>query len=748
MAVASTGIGFVALVGSEFNDSIEEYAKNNKGKEPSLTDYARMAAVDTAKIALERIPFMKAVEGKSALVETVKNIIKSVPKNQSAKFGKELAKKLGTITLDIGEEASQEGIQYAMDYFNREYGTAKDKGFNFDEMYKSMIGGGAAGGFTASVGTVRSTAGGLADKAKYGGALDVVNDNSDLPADELKKTYDRVKEDAGASLATPSADDLAGVPVEPTDAPNVKVEAAVAAAQTKVSEVEDEVAPTDKVTEFANEFDEMFGSFIGELKGVSDAVEKGDGKGENYNEDAFVSVVSNASNDSINTLIEIAEDAKTAGAGPKKLAAMQAKINSVIALTSAATSKEINSIVNSSNIDTSTKVSSVLGSSSATLEHLDAVLGSKDLTPPQREALTIKKEILSSVQHVGKDKLFGTGSKPGVFVWLSRLANGAKDPATLNNINDFVVGQTNKLSIFKKAVAKWDADHNMPWMDPKHPDYKKYNDNPSSLNNKIAYRSYAMKEAGTPGELKKGLNIHYGNSTFDHDIAKTASLLDTLKEEHKSISKLANMLQGTSEDTSQEAYKDPLEPQTDSTGEMTPDEVNEAPKASNEAYKTPSAKEVSKMSINEAKKAAVDLEAAIGDSAPSTEDNIAMGYIRDRINQLESNGTKDTTSQPKKKSSKEASSPKKETSSTVSNKEDTTKKSDEDTTKGNKSTESTDETPTINLLEGFSGTITQEEVEEMVNSNPTVKGKSAEDILASMPIAVRNAINKAINESC
>lgn len=196
MIVAATGTGFVAMVGSEFNDSVEAYQKNNEGAEPSVVDLARMASVDTLKVGLERIPFMTAVKGKSATIEAMTKLMNSVPSSKKIAFGKEMAKKIGTVGLNIGEEASQEGAQYAMDYFNREYGTDADKGFNWDEMYKAQIAGGAAGGFAGSAGVatkdVQKGLEALADRGdtkrrgkKTSSSEGSENESSDPSEDEL-----------------------------------------------------------------------------------------------------------------------------------------------------------------------------------------------------------------------------------------------------------------------------------------------------------------------------------------------------------------------------------------------------------------------------------------------------------------------------------------------------------------------------------------------------------------------------------
>lgn len=155
MAALSTGTGMVAAIASELDDSIEAYKKNN-GKDPSVGDLTRMAIVDTAKVYLEKLPFDAAMHGSSSLLG-LKNLFSSVPNGEKTKFAKALTEKLGVVGMNMTEEGMQEGTQFVLDYLNREYGTKVDKGLNTDEMWKSIIGGAAAGGFAGSAGAVRST---------------------------------------------------------------------------------------------------------------------------------------------------------------------------------------------------------------------------------------------------------------------------------------------------------------------------------------------------------------------------------------------------------------------------------------------------------------------------------------------------------------------------------------------------------------------------------------------------------------
>lgn len=157
MAAVTTGTGTVGMIMSEINNSLEDFGKNNK-RDITSTDVARIAALDSAKVLLERLPFVHAIEGKAATVEAIKNLTKSMPEASRRIVLAEAAKRAGLVGLNMAEEGLQEGAQDVIDYYNREYKTDADKGLSVDELYKNMIGGAGAGGMAGSVGQVRDIA--------------------------------------------------------------------------------------------------------------------------------------------------------------------------------------------------------------------------------------------------------------------------------------------------------------------------------------------------------------------------------------------------------------------------------------------------------------------------------------------------------------------------------------------------------------------------------------------------------------
>ena len=152
MALLTTGAGTVGMIASEVNDSIEEFSKNNKGAEPSAAQLARIVALDSVKVLLEKLPFVKAIKGKAATLEAIKSLSGALPEGTKRAVMAAAMSRAGTVAVNMVEEGAQEGTQGVIDYYNREYGTAVDKGMNTDEIYKSMLGGAGAGGATGIVG--------------------------------------------------------------------------------------------------------------------------------------------------------------------------------------------------------------------------------------------------------------------------------------------------------------------------------------------------------------------------------------------------------------------------------------------------------------------------------------------------------------------------------------------------------------------------------------------------------------------
>ena len=152
MTLLTTGAGTVGMIASEVNDSIEEFSKNNKGAEPSAAQLARIVAIDSVKVLLEKLPFVKAIKGKAATLEAIKSLSGALPEGTKRAVMAAAMSRAGTVAVNMVEEGAQEGAQGVSDYYNREYGTAADKGMNTDEIYKSMLGGAGAGGATGLVG--------------------------------------------------------------------------------------------------------------------------------------------------------------------------------------------------------------------------------------------------------------------------------------------------------------------------------------------------------------------------------------------------------------------------------------------------------------------------------------------------------------------------------------------------------------------------------------------------------------------
>jgi len=125
MALLSNPLGLGLGIMGEYNDSIESFKENN-GRDPKNAELARMMVADVIKVSLEKLPFEKAIVGKSAMIEGVNKLLQSVPEGMKRNIGKYVAERIGVLAANMAEEGSQEAAQYVIDYFNREYGTAKD----------------------------------------------------------------------------------------------------------------------------------------------------------------------------------------------------------------------------------------------------------------------------------------------------------------------------------------------------------------------------------------------------------------------------------------------------------------------------------------------------------------------------------------------------------------------------------------------------------------------------------------------
>jgi len=189
-----------AIIMSEFNDSMEAFYENNPGKEPTVTDMARMLTVDTVKTLIERIPFVAAIKGQTSVLKPLEKVLNGVPPSERKGVIKALLNRVRTVGLNIGEEGLQEGAQYTLDYLNREYGTAKDKGFSIDEFIAGVGTGMGAGGFAGTVGQVK-------DIAMPGMGTSVSPQNAPKPNDKQmqptdKETVDTLKASVASSVAT------------------------------------------------------------------------------------------------------------------------------------------------------------------------------------------------------------------------------------------------------------------------------------------------------------------------------------------------------------------------------------------------------------------------------------------------------------------------------------------------------------------------------------------------------------------
>ena len=299
--------------------------------------------------------------------------------------------------------------------------------------------------------------------------------------------------------------------------------------------------------------------------GITTAV--ADGKvDETFTEKSYTDTMNTSAPHDIEYFVGLAEDIKKAGAGEKRMAAIQAKIQSLVPLTSANSAAEVQSIVNSASSSTA-KVGAVLGSSAATVKDINKVLESTDLTEVQEIALKFKKKTLEGWQEVAAEKLMGSGTKPGIYQWLGVLSSGKATKSALIAVNDFIAGQDAKLKAFQDVVTKWDNTHKSPWTTGS---TENAFGKPWDSNTKAAWRSaYASKTDGV--NIKDTYRVDYGDkrnySVLGAEkmvdiITKEATLMDGLRELSDKLTETSSESQEGTQEGKKEV-KQPTSPEED-----------------------------------------------------------------------------------------------------------------------------------------------------------------------------------------
>lgn len=291
----------------------------------------------------------------------------------------------------------------------------------------------------------------------------------DAKATEAEKSFIEVnkrnKAAEGDSLST--AETINEEPVAPTDSDSAVADAEIEAVKQEapVASVSDD-ANTPEVDSGLNAFDEGYAAIIANLEAplaqVNEAKEILAEGGEDIDaateEKYTVGVTANAAA-LIGQLNTLKDQVSAAGAGPKAIAAMEDKIAKLIPLTTAKSTAELTSIITSKDVTTPQRVRAVLGSSAASIEQLETVGKSTDITARDKKLVEAKIAAIKTYTTVSAEKLIGGGQKPSVFQWLSQMtADGGLTKQASDNIQDFIDGQRRKLKAFEVARDKFVAD--------------------------------------------------------------------------------------------------------------------------------------------------------------------------------------------------------------------------------------------------------------------------------------------------
>lgn len=162
---AKANAGFLAVVGQETNNDVDEFTENNNGVGPTGMDVARMTATNFVLYGMDKAVFLDHF-GKgsmSNLTDAVKKSLDIIPNN---KLGS-IVTGIGITAKSMGAEAGQEYLQTWGELINARMGTDKygeladviRSASAQDEALTGAIFGAGAGGQISIAGQVVSTAG-------------------------------------------------------------------------------------------------------------------------------------------------------------------------------------------------------------------------------------------------------------------------------------------------------------------------------------------------------------------------------------------------------------------------------------------------------------------------------------------------------------------------------------------------------------------------------------------------------------
>ena len=364
-----------------------------------------------------------------------------------------------------------------------------------------------------------------------------------IPGSDAKVVSDidkQYKDTVTSTLATQDKTELDGTKAAPVTPLPIKEHAAVVAETYKApledsADTKDSQELTDLSTEFDTKFDEAVAGLTGLNVQVKEALEAA-GREPDAAEDAQIASMATPVADAVLADLTAIADKISETAGPKRKAAVQAKIEAIIPLTAISTTKELDAIITSKSITQATKIRAVLGSSAATVENVAKVLEFVPKDSRDYKILTAKYNALKGTQYTASEKLFGGGVKPGVFQWLSLIKDGKASPIVIQKVEDFVVGQRTKLIAFKEAVRKWDAEAKAPWIDGNPILSDKGKELKDTPDNRAAWRSSTYNN--TNNNTTSSISVDYDG--WSGKVLSAADLAITIEAENVDMENLWN----------------------------------------------------------------------------------------------------------------------------------------------------------------------------------------------------------------
>ena len=495
--------GMESYIAGQTNTALEEKQANNNGRENTFGDVLETTALITFGAYLDRFATKEAL----SISSPTKDAIKELGKNLSAEAQDKLWSKVltngGVIATEMGLEAGTEYIQTFSEALAKEYGTDKygkaiwtDK--RGEEALVGAAGGAAGGGQMATMSSVAGAVTGAvtgrndmasANSPQQNQSATVIQDISKARPDIAathEATMNSIKEqslrpdiDIGpVDLASYTAGAL-GVNAQLNDiAAEGQVELAEAVASGKVTP---EIAAG--IDSEATSFDTMYANLVEQIGVGFKTIEEAAPGEFNFTDEeirddvkGLVSESINGSTDAENAFVGLLgfKDRLVKAAGgntelvQNKLNVIDQKINNLMPIFQAQTTEQIKAILADDKITTATKVAKVIGSSAASLEDIQVLEQSKDLTPEAKAILEVKKQVLKSQDDVAGEKMFGGGKRNSTMQWASLLLSQANNPAavkdSMEHIYNYYDGQQAKIDTIRAAVAEWDAEKSMPWV--------------------------------------------------------------------------------------------------------------------------------------------------------------------------------------------------------------------------------------------------------------------------------------------